>query len=116
MYATSPKVADLQRDPRFALHSMMDNDDGVGGEFALHAAGRRESAIPARSPPPIAPIGELTDRPRLVLFELGVDDVVIDGVPGRGHRASAVVGADWRVVAPADDRQATRPGEPSGAE
>ncbi len=41
MYPTSPKVADLERDPRFALHSMMDNDDGVGGEFAMHGLATR---------------------------------------------------------------------------
>ena len=51
MYVTSPKVADLERDPRFALHSMMDNDDGVGGDSRC-AGGRRASTMPARSPPP----------------------------------------------------------------
>jgi hypothetical protein len=75
MYTTSPKVADLERDPRFALHSMMDNDDGVGGEFAVHgrAARVRGAGTIAAA---YAPIGESTDRP-LALFELGVDDVVI---------------------------------------
>src|SRR4249919_3947 len=40
MFGTSPKVADLTRDSRYALHSMMDNDDGEGGEFSLR--GRAE--------------------------------------------------------------------------
>ena len=75
MYVTSPKVADLERDPRFALHSMMDNDDGVGGEFAMH--GRATRVLDAGTiAAAYAPIGEFTDRP-LSLFELGVDDVVL---------------------------------------
>ena len=75
MYVTSPKVADLERNPRFALHSMMDNDDGIGGEFAMHGRAMRvhDAGTIAAA---YAPIGEFTDRP-LTLFELGVDDVVI---------------------------------------
>jgi hypothetical protein len=38
MWPTSPKVRDLQHDPRYALHSLMDNFEGVGGEFFV--AGR----------------------------------------------------------------------------
>ena len=34
MYPTSPKVADLQRDPRFALHSQIDDVSGTGGEVS----------------------------------------------------------------------------------
>ncbi len=45
MFETSPKVADLTRDPRYALHSMMDNDDGIGGEVALRGRGRAGAAI-----------------------------------------------------------------------
>jgi hypothetical protein len=75
MYTTSPKVADLERDPRFSLHSMMDNDDGVGGEFALNGRATRVSDVGTITAA-YAPIGEFTDRP-LALFELGVDDVVI---------------------------------------
>jgi hypothetical protein len=75
MYATSPKAADLERDPRYALHSMMDNDDGVGGEFAL-----RGRALGVRDPGSVAAAyasigGSGTDR-ALVLFELGVDEVM----------------------------------------
>ncbi len=75
MYTTSPKVADLERDPRFALHSMMDNDDGAGGEFAMHGLATRvhDAGTIAAA---YAPIGEFTERP-LALLELGVDDVVI---------------------------------------
>jgi hypothetical protein len=31
----SPKVAEVLRDGRYALHSPMDNPDGVGGEFLV---------------------------------------------------------------------------------
>jgi Pyridoxamine 5'-phosphate oxidase len=80
MYSTSPKVADLGRDPRFALHSMMDNDDGIGGEFAM--SGRAESVEdPDTVSAAFAAVGELTgDRP-LVLFELHVGDVVATTYP-----------------------------------
>lgn len=36
--ANLPKVRDLQHGPRYALHSLMDNFEGVGGEFFV--AGR----------------------------------------------------------------------------
>jgi hypothetical protein len=38
MWPISPKVRDLKHDPRYALHSLMDNFEGVGGEFFV--AGR----------------------------------------------------------------------------
>jgi hypothetical protein len=73
MFDTSPKVADLTRDPRYALHSMMDNDDGIGGEVAL-----RGQAEPVPDPGTIevafAAVADFTDRP-LVLFEFLVDEV-----------------------------------------
>ena len=75
MYPTSPKAADLERDPRFALHSMMDNDDGIGGEFVVHG-----HAVRVDSPSVIADAyaaigGPWTDR-SYVLFELEVDEVM----------------------------------------
>lgn len=74
MYQTSPKAADLRRDPRFALHSMMDNDDGVGGEFAI--SGRaNEVDDPDVVSSAYGAIGELGNRP-LVLFELEMDEVL----------------------------------------
>lgn len=33
--ARSPKVDEVARDGRYALHSPMDNPDGVGGEFLV---------------------------------------------------------------------------------
>ena len=80
MYETSPKVADLQRDPRFALHSMMDNDDGIGGEFALRGRAIRILDAEAMTAA-YAAVGSLqSDRP-LALFELGVDEVVATEYP-----------------------------------
>jgi hypothetical protein len=32
---TSPKVDDLRRDGRFAMHSLIDNPTGAGGEFSI---------------------------------------------------------------------------------
>jgi hypothetical protein len=86
MYPTSPKAADLQRDPRFALHSMMDNDDGVGGEFALKGDANRvhDPAIVSAAYAAIG--GPGSERP-LVLFELSVDEVLtthyVDAEPER---------------------------------
>jgi hypothetical protein len=75
MYRTSRKVADLSRDPRFALHSMMDNDDGVGGEFAL--SGMADVVVDAGSvSTAFDAIGEAVGARPLVLFELGVDEVL----------------------------------------
>ena len=74
MFETSPKVADLTRDPRYALHSMMDNDDGEGGEFSL-----RGQAEQIRDPNLVTDaftaVADFTDRP-LVLFELLVDEIM----------------------------------------
>ena len=80
MYATSPKVADLERDPRFALHSMMDNDDGVGGEFALTGRAtlvRDQDVITAA----LASVVGVDSGRTLVLFELRVEDVVATEYP-----------------------------------
>jgi general stress protein 26 len=35
MYPTSPKVRDLQREPRFSLHSQVDDTGGAGGEILI---------------------------------------------------------------------------------
>ena len=94
MFDTSPKVADLTRDPRYALHSMMDNDDGIGGEVAL----RGEAELvpdPATVEAAFAAVTDFTDRP-LVLFEFLVDEVVTttyvgDETERRRWRASATI-------------------------
>lgn len=75
MYPSSPKAADLERDPRFALHSMMDNDDGVGGEFALNGRANRIHDADTVSSAYAAIGGPGSDRP-LVLFELSPDEAM----------------------------------------
>lgn len=80
MYPSSPKVADLLRDPRFALHSMMDNDDGAGGEFALSGRANEVHDPDIVSAAYAAIGGPGSDRP-LVLFELGVDEAMATSYP-----------------------------------
>ena len=35
MYPTSPKVKDLLRDPRYSLHSQVEDSEGTGGEVSV---------------------------------------------------------------------------------
>jgi hypothetical protein len=73
MYPTSPKVSDLARDDRYALHSLMDNDEGKGGEFALRGRARQVSET---SEIQIANAARPEPSPeRYVLIEVGVDEV-----------------------------------------
>jgi hypothetical protein len=39
-FPTSPKRADLRRDPRFALHASVEDVHGGGGEFAIRGLAR----------------------------------------------------------------------------
>ena len=75
MYPTSPKAADLDRDPRFALHSMMDNDDGIGGEFAVNGRAARVGS-PQEIARAYAAIGGPWKDRTFVLFELGIDEAM----------------------------------------
>ena len=72
MYPTSPKVSDLARDDRYALHSMMDSDEGEGGELALRGRARpvtdSELQIANDANPEPGPA-------RYVVLEFGVDEV-----------------------------------------
>jgi hypothetical protein len=91
MYATSPKVIDLRHDSRFALHSMMDNDEGDGGEFAVRGSVEIVDD-PDRTAGAYEAIGDLgTDRP-LVLFELGIDEVAATEYDG-----DDVIRRPWRA-------------------
>lgn len=73
MYPTSPKVSDLARDDRYALHSLMDNDEGKGGEFALRGRARQ---VNEPSEIQIANAARPESSPeRYVLIEVGVDEV-----------------------------------------
>lgn len=49
--ARSPKVREVSRDGRYALHSPMDNPDGIGGEFvAFGQVARVPDDHPAAAP------------------------------------------------------------------
>ncbi|MFN8233726.1 MAG: hypothetical protein U0V56_09740 [Actinomycetota bacterium] len=64
----------IGRDPRYALHSMMDNDDGIGGEFSLRGSAVRVDD-PGRVAAALSAVGEPGTRP-LVLFTFGVDSAM----------------------------------------
>jgi hypothetical protein len=102
--AHSPKVEEVRHDGRYALHSPMDNPDGIGGEFLVrgwmeriadtHPAAQR---FAADAPYPLA------------FYAMSVEEAV--GTTYEGEELEPVY-RRWRPVAD----QATRPGEPSGAE
>ncbi len=97
----SPKVDEVMRDGRYALHSPMDNPDGIGGEFLVrgwmerisdeHPAAQR---FAAEAPYPLA------------FYAMSVEEAV-----GTTYVEDEPVYRRWRV-----GDQATRPGDPSGAE
>jgi hypothetical protein len=67
----SPKAADLRRDGRYAIHSLVDNLSGTGGEFSIKGRATpiddpamRQEAVDASC---------YTPREEYVLFELTVE-------------------------------------------
>lgn len=91
MYPSSPKAADLNRDPRFALHSMMDNDDGIGGEFSVNGDAARVNSHQEIARAYAAIGGPWKDR-TFVLFELGIDEAMATEYEG-----DDVVRRRWRA-------------------
>ena len=91
MYPTSPKAADLERDPRFALHSMMDNDDGVGGEFALNGRAARVDD-PGTFATALSAIDVVDADGAYVLFELRCDEAM-----GTQYVGDATERRKWRA-------------------
>ena len=97
----SPKVDEVMRDGRYALHSPMDNPDGIGGEFLVrgwmerisdaHPAAQR---FAAEAPYPLA------------FYAMSIEEAV-----ATTYAADEPVYRRWRA-----GDQATRPGEPLGAE
>ena len=67
----SPKVREVGRDARYALHSPMDNPDGVGGEFLVH--GWMEQTSPDH--PATIEIVRATRTP-LAFYSLSVEEAV----------------------------------------
>ncbi|TDD50300.1 pyridoxamine 5'-phosphate oxidase family protein [Saccharopolyspora elongata] len=80
MYPTSPKGADLARDPRFALHATVDDDHGTGGEFSLRGIARRvnDDALGKELAP-----GGFPAQDRYIRFELLISSVLA-GTYGEG--------------------------------
>jgi hypothetical protein len=100
--ARSPKVGEVARDARYALHSPMDNPDGIGGEFLV--TGWMEQVSPAH--PASRRFAEESSEP-LAFYALSVEEVAATTYEGPDLDP---VYRRWR---PGD--QATRPGDPSGA-
>lgn len=91
MEPTSPKGHDLRRDGRYALHSLVSDEEGSAGEFfvrgwaaPVHDPAVREAAIRAAG---------YTILDRYVLFELAVEGaastVYVQGRPVRRRWGSA---------------------------
>jgi hypothetical protein len=83
MEPTSPKGHDLRRDGRFALHSVVDDTQGGGGEFLLRGRALLVEDGDERSRAAAAAGYEPAQR--YVLFELLPDELLVtdyqDGVP-----------------------------------
>jgi hypothetical protein len=67
----SPKVAEVAADPRYALHSPMDNPDGEGGEFLVR--GCMEQISPDH--PAAIEIARATGPP-LAFYSLSIEEAV----------------------------------------
>jgi hypothetical protein len=96
----SPKVEEVLRDGRYALHSPMTDPDGSGGEFLVRGWMERIADT--------HPAGQrfVVDTP----YPLAFYAMTIEEAVGTTYDDDEPVYRRWRSV------QATRPGEPSGAE
>ena len=97
----SPKVAEVAGDPRYALHSPMDNPNGEGGEFLVR--GRMAAVTPDH---PAA--GEIvrTTRVPLAFYALSLDEVV--GTTYEGKERDPVY-RRWRAPGTSRPRDPDRP-------
>jgi hypothetical protein len=99
--ARSPKVDEVMLDGRYALHSPMDNPDGIGGEFLVRGWMERVSEVH-----PAAHRFAVEAPYPLAFYAMSVEEAV-----GTTYEEDEPVYRRWR-----EEGQATRPGEPSGAE
>jgi hypothetical protein len=74
MEPTSPKGYDLRRGSRYALHSMVEDTEGGGGEFMVTGTGRiiEDGATRALA----VELASYDPAERYVLFELTVDSAL----------------------------------------
>jgi hypothetical protein len=78
MFPASPKVTDLERDPRYAMHALMEHMSGEGGEFAMRG---RASRVTDPKLLAAATDGRVASE-RYVVFEFGVSDAVATSYAG----------------------------------
>ena len=97
----SPKVAEVAGDPRYALHSPMDNANGEGGEFLVR--GRMAAVTPDH--PAAAEIVRTTRVP-LAFYALSVDEAV--GTTYEGKERDPVY-RRWRAHGTSTPRAPDRP-------
>lgn len=72
MYPSSPKVRDLERDDRYAAHSLITDDEGTDGEFAMRGSARCLADMDVLG---LVNAGK-GDPERYVVFELDVSDAL----------------------------------------
>ena len=83
MEPTSPKGRDLERTGRYAMHSSVPDDAGTGGEAFLSGPARRVTDPERRALAVEA--ASYTPAARYILFELGVDEVVVTEYDASGE-------------------------------
>jgi hypothetical protein len=91
---TSPKVKDLRRDGRYAMHSLVDHPSGTGGEFSIKGRAAaiddptmRQQAIDASC---------YTPTEAYVLFELSIDAAL-----SRDYEEGKLIQNRWEAPQPA---------------
>ena len=85
MEPTSPKVRDLERDPRYALHCTVENNDGGEGELSI--SGRARMVLdPSQRTLAFDTARDAGQSPeeRYIVFELGLEHVMATTYAG-GH-------------------------------
>ena len=97
----SPKVAEVAGDPRYALHSPMDNPNGEGGEFLVR--GRMTPVTPDH--PAAAEVVQTTRVP-LAFYTLSVGEAV--GTTYEGKELDPVY-LRWRAPRTSTPRAPDRP-------
>lgn len=97
----SPKVTEVADDPRYALHSPMDNPNGEGGEFLV-----RGRMMPVTPDHPAAARVVGTTRVPLAFYALSVDEAV--GTTYEGAELDPVY-RRWRASGASTPRAPDRP-------